>query len=84
MAGFPYVSQIQDPAAQKAVKAAFDQITALANRIAALEQSAILNTGSLNANGQRLINLASPQAPTDAVTLSAMQQFVLAQVETFG
>jgi len=83
MAGFPYVGQVQDPAAQKALKAAFDQITALTTRVAVLEQSALLNTTLLNANGQRLTNLASPINPGDAVTLAVMQQFVLAQVETF-
>jgi hypothetical protein len=83
MAGYPYVSQIQDPAARNAVKNVFDQLTALQGRILALEQSAVLNTTTLDAKGQRLTNLATPTAGSDAVTVTYLQQFVQAQVETF-
>lgn len=83
MAGYPYVGQVQDPNAAKAIKAAFDKITTLEQRVQAIEASALLNTGILNANNQRLTNLATPTQPTDAVTLAAMQAFVLAQVEAF-
>lgn len=83
MAGYPYVGQVTDPNAARSLKAAFDQIAALSARIQALEANALLNTGTLNANNQRLTNLATPSQPTDAVTLAFMQQFVLSQVETF-
>jgi hypothetical protein len=84
MAGHAYVNQIADPNARKALLDALGQITLLTNRIATLESTALLNTGLLNANNQRLTGLGTPIADSDAVPLSLLRQVVAAQVETFG
>lgn len=83
MAGYPYLSQVQDPAAQKAIKALADQLNGLINRIVALESATLRNTTTLNANGQRLTGLGSPQLESDAVTLAYLRAYVQSQVETF-
>ena len=80
MAGQPYVNQVGDRATQQALRAAWDTITALETRLAALEASA-LQTSGLNAAGQRLTNLGSPQAGTDAVTLAYLRSYTQALTE---
>lgn len=84
MAGHPYVSQLTDPNAQKAVKAAFDQIAALTQRLAALEAAAVVNTAALDAKAQRIVHVADPQAVSDAATAGYVRAYVAAQLETFG
>lgn len=83
MAGYPYVQQVTDPNAQKALKAAFDQISALVHRVETLEAEAIRNTQPLNANRQRVINVGNPQTDQDAVTVAFLRAFVSSQLEAF-
>jgi ferritin len=83
VSGYPYISQIQDPATQKAVKAAFDLLSSLSNRLDTLEASAIRNTAAINANGQRLAQVGNPTAEQDAVTVAFMRAYVSAQLESF-
>ena len=80
MAGQAYVNQIEDRATKQALRAAWDVIATLEQRLTALEASALQTTG-LNANGQRLTNLGSPQAPTDAVTLAYLRAYTQALTE---
>ena len=83
MAGYPYLSQVQDPAAVKALKAAFDQIAALQTRLTALEAAAVTRDTTVDAGGLRVSSVATPTAETDAVTVGFMRQYVQAQVDTF-
>lgn len=80
MGGQPYVNQVGDRATQQALRAAWDTIADLQARLVALEASALQTTG-LNANGQRLTNLGSPQAATDAVTLAYLRAYTQALTE---
>lgn len=79
MAGHSYTSQIQDPAAQRAILDLQGQIKALTTRVVALETNALLTTATLDAKGQRLTNLATPTADTDAINLSTLRAYVAAQ-----
>lgn len=83
MSGYPYTSQVTDANAQKALKAAFDQIAVLSNRLAALEASALRTTTTVNAAGQRVANLGNPTAEQDAVTVAFLRAYVSAQLESF-
>ena len=83
MAGHPYISQVTDPNAQKALKAAFDLISALTHRVDTLEAEVIRNTAALNANSQRVVNVGNPTAEQDAVTVAFLRAYVSAQLEAF-
>lgn len=83
MSGYPYVSQVTDANAQKALKAAFDQLSVLTNRLDALEASVLRNTAALDANGQRVVNVGNPTVEQDAVTVTFLRAFVSAQLESF-
>jgi len=82
MAGHPYVSQIQDDAAAKAVGKAFADISALQTRVAALEAAALRNTGAIACNGQRLTNVGTPDAESDAATVAFVRAYVQARMTT--
>jgi hypothetical protein len=79
MAGHSYVSQIPDPATQRALLDALGQIKALTARVATLEATTVTTTASLDAKNQRVINVAAPTADTDAVNLSTLRAYVAAQ-----
>ena len=83
MAGYPYVEQVQDPAAKKALRDAFDKITTLQARVAALEEASLQTGSPVNAGGQRLTNVADPKALQDAVTVAFLRAYVSAQLEGF-
>lgn len=83
MAGYPHLLGVTDPATQKALKKAFDDIRALQTQLAELRSAAVVNSATLNANGQRLSNLGAPTQESDAVTVSFLRQYVQAQVDTF-
>jgi len=83
MAGHPYLNQVTDPNAQKALKAAFDQISALVHRLETLEATAIRNTQALDANRQRVVNVGNPTSEQDAVTVTFLRAYVSAQLEAF-
>lgn len=83
MAGYPGLSRITDPYVRDACKHLFDEVSALRQRVTALEGTALLNSSVINANGQRLTALADPSGASDAVTLQYLRQYVAAQVETF-
>mgnify|MGYP001616498567 CR=1 FL=1 len=74
---------MQDPAAQKALITALGLIAKLTARVTALEETAMLNTGPVDANSQRLINVATPIDATDAVNLQTLRDYVASQVESF-
>lgn len=83
LSGYPYTSQVTDANAQKALKAAFDQIAVLSNRLATLEASVLHNDATVNAAGQRVANLGNPTAEQDAVTVAFLRAYVSAQLESF-
>lgn len=83
MSGYPYLSQVSDANAQKALKAAFDQISALVHRLETLEATAIRNTQALDANRQRVVNVGNPTSEQDAVTVAFLRAYVSAQLEAF-
>ena len=79
MAGHSYVSQVQDPAAQRALLDVMGQIKALTTRVAVLEASALQTTASVDVKNLRIVNLANPQGDQDAVTLATLRAYVAAQ-----
>lgn len=79
MAGHNYVSQIQDPAVQRALLDALGQIKALTARVSVLETNALQTTASIDVKNQRLVNLANPAADQDAVNLFTLRAYVAAQ-----
>ena len=83
MAGYPYVNQVADANASKALKAAFDLITALRSELDALKASALTNAAAINANSQRVIAVADPQSVTDAANAGYVQAYIAAQLEAF-
>lgn len=83
MAGYPYIGQVTDPNAQKALKAAMDLIASLTSRVAALEATAVRNSANLDANSQRIVSLASPASDTDAANAGYVKAYVSAQLESF-
>lgn len=83
MSGYPYLSQVSDANAQKALKAAFDQLSALVHHVETLEAEVIRNTQALDANRQRVVNVGNPTAEQDAVTVAFLRAFVSAQLEAF-
>lgn len=83
MSGYPYLSQVSDANAQKALKAAFDQLSALVHRVETLEATAIRNTQALDANRQRVVNVGNPTSEQDAVTVAFLRAYVSAQLEAF-
>lgn len=88
MAGYPYVSRVQDPFAQQALKAAFDEIALLKSQIAALQAAALsiptLTANGVNLQGVRLTNVGQPTTDSDALTLGLARQLIQAEVEGFG
>lgn len=88
MAGYSYLSRVQDPAAQAALKSAFDQIAKLTADLAALRAQTLtvptLSEQGINLNGVRLTNLGTPTADSDALTVGFARQLIRAEVETFG
>ena len=83
MAGHSYVSQIQDPAAQRALLDVQGLIKALTTRVATLEANALQTTSSVDVKNQRVINVANPTGDTDAVNLFTLRAYVAAQGEAF-
>lgn len=84
MAGYPYVEQVQDPAAKKALRAVFDALTVLTARVDQLESAALQAGGSpVDAGGQRIQNVGNPQVNQDAVTVAFLRAYVQAQLEGF-
>lgn len=60
-----------------------DLIGTLRRDLDALRAAAVVNTGNLNANGQRLTSLADPQANSDAATAGYVRSYVAAQLDSF-
>lgn len=84
MAGHPYISSIQDRAAQGALLNALGIIAKLEARVAALEASALTSAdNTIDAQSKRIANLADPQDEQDACTVAFVRQLMEAQVETF-
>lgn len=83
MAGYPYVNQVTDPNAQKALKSAYDLIGALRSELDALKAIAVTTDSALNAKSQRIIQVASPQSNEDAATAGYVRAYVAAQLESF-
>lgn len=83
MAGYPYVGQVTDPNAKKALQNAFDLIAALRQELDALAGSALVNSRAIDANEQRIINLPDPSAKTDAASAGYVRAYVAAQLEAF-
>lgn len=81
MAGHAYINQVQDPNAQKALLDLQGQVKALVTRVQLLETNALQTTATagISAQGQRLTNVASPTADTDAVNVSYLRAYVAAQ-----
>lgn len=84
MAGYPYVGQVTDPNASKALKAAFDLIVGLRSELDALKASALTNAASIQASEQRIVQVADPQARDDAANAGYVRAYVAAQLESFG
>lgn len=86
MAGYPYIGQVTDPAAQRALQAAFEKITTLTAQVAALQTqlAQVRPTSGLNAQGGRVVQVSDPQADSDAVNLRTLRNFSQAQVGSFG
>jgi len=84
MAGYSYLSQVQDRAAQAALKAAFDQINALQTQLTQLQAQMLAKSASgIDCGSQRLTNVAPPTSDSDAVTVAVVRQLIRAEVETF-
>lgn len=83
MAGYGYVSQVQDPAAQRALRNALDLIAGLRADLDALIEKAVVNDTTLNANAQRIHSVASPESSTDAATAGYVSAQIAAQLESF-
>jgi hypothetical protein len=83
VAGHAYLNQVQDPATRAALQYLQQLITAQTTRIAQLEAAALVNTTTINANRQRVVNVANPQADTDAVNLGTVRALIAEQVESF-
>lgn len=80
MSGYAGLGRITDPATQAVAKQLFDLINALTTRVAALEADALQSGAAISANGERLTNVADPQATQDAVTLAYLRAYVASQV----
>lgn len=76
--GYPFLNKVKDPATFQALKAAWDQILASQAALARLAAIAVtVGSGeSLNARGQRVINVATPTAAADAVPLNYLYNIV--------
>jgi hypothetical protein len=83
MAGYQGLNSITDPSVREVVKGLFDEINALKRKVADLQSTAMVNSATIQANGQRLTGLALPAAETDAVSVAFLRQYVQAQVDTF-
>lgn len=83
MAGYNYIGQVQDPAAQRALRDLASRVAALTTRVETIESTAIFNTVTINANNQRITSVAAPAAETDAVTVTFLRQYIDAQLEAF-
>lgn len=83
MAGYSYVGQVSDPAAQKALRAAFDQITSLSRQLAELQAEVLSNRSAIDAGGQRIVNVGNPRESQDAVPVSYLKAYVSGQLEGF-
>lgn len=83
MAGYAYLNTIPDEATRRVVKDLMDEINRLRQQVAALETTAVRNTTAIDANGQRVTNLATPTQESDAVTVAFLRAYVQAQVGTF-
>lgn len=79
--GYPGLSLIADAPTQKVVKSLFDLVAQLQSRVATLEASTVKNTAALDANGQRIQDVADPTADTDAVTRGYLRNYVAAQIK---
>ena len=84
MAGAPRVNQIVDAATRAALRQALEIIQAQAARIDALEATVLKTDSPVDARGERIINVGTPQAETDAVTVSYLRNYVQAAVGAFA
>ena len=80
MAGYQGLGRITDPATQAVCKALFDLTSQLQRRLTTLEGTALQQGSAYDARGERLTNLAAPVVGSDAVTLSALRDYVGAQL----
>lgn len=83
MSGYNYLSQVTDPAAQRAIKALIDRVAKLETQLTTLQGAALTNTAAINANSQRVTSVADPQNDQDAATRKYVQSYVAAQLEAF-
>ncbi|HET9258257.1 MAG TPA: hypothetical protein VFO16_24090 [Pseudonocardiaceae bacterium] len=75
----PYtgLNQIPDSGTRRTVKLLMDRIAQLEQQLTATQGRVSKPLDShLDANNQKLQNLAAPSAPTDAVHLKSMQEYV--------
>jgi hypothetical protein len=69
---YPHLDTIQDPAARTATKLLFDRLGKLEVTIQA-SRTLTSPTATVTGNQQRVINLADPTDPTDAVNLRTLR-----------
>lgn len=69
---YPHIAAIQDPHARIAVKLLYDRLAALEATQAAT-QLLISPVATVNGAQQRIVNLADPHAPGDAVNLRTLR-----------
>lgn len=75
------IGRVQDAGAQTVLRALLQRVDALTTRVATLE-AARTSGGSLNAGGQRVTGVASPQSDSDAVNLATLRSYVNAVKDT--
>lgn len=76
-----HVGQVKDPATQAALRDLTSRVVGLQTRVTQLEAVAMTAAGVINAQNQRISNLADPGAAQDAVTVAYMRQFVQALID---
>ena len=84
MAGYAYLMRVRDADTRLACQKLFDRIEELQKRVIELEGQQTARSTSLDAGGLRVLNVASPQADSDAVNLATLRSYVAGQVEAFS
>lgn len=76
--GYPGLNKVKDPGTYAALKSAWDQILASQAALAALTAIAVTvaDGDPLDAKGQRVIDVATPEAAADAVPLGYLYNIV--------
>ena len=79
---YPGLADITDPATKRALKQIFDMVGGLQQQATAIGSVSQPLTTPLNAGSQRLMALADPTAPQDAVTKRYLEHYVESRVQT--